>query len=144
MRDYENMLKATEAFEQMSDKYRDITLLKLLNDGTIDIVKAISVYSKYLEDYKRDAAEDIYRLSEIGLNLGENQIKGFSKSKKTDSEKEVMIAWIRTLVSGGGLNGTKFLQEMLEGIDLKAVDEQWYSKFWKLKRPNVPEVEKES
>lgn len=141
MKDYENMQKAAAAFREMSEKYRHATLVLLLTEGTVDMTAAISAYGKYLEDYKRGAEHDIYKLSEIGLRLGEKTFKSLRKVKNPQvADRAVVIAWLRALVSGGGFHETKFLEELLRGIDLKEIDEWWYGQSWKLKQPRVPDA----
>lgn len=139
MQDHQNMLKAIEAFDAMSVEYRQLTLLKLLEKGTVNILEAVSTFGTYLEQYKRNAKHDMYMLSEAGLSLGEATIKKIPtmKKNKTSDPRALAIAQTHTLLSAGGYYGTPFAKRIASYADLKEVDPKWYEQYWKLKQPLV-------
>lgn len=139
MKDYENMQKAVRAFEDIDDpRYRKLALVKMLHDGTIDMLSAISAFGTYLEEFKDNAIHDTHILSQCGLDLGEKQIKKIHQIKD-DSKRQLAIAQANTLLSGGGYHSTKYGNELRTHIDMSEVDEKWYDKSWALRNPIIKE-----
>lgn len=134
----ENIQKALEAFEKMDAQEKRYTLLTLLNEGKINMVDAISAYGSHLEQFKRDAKNDMRKLSEAGLSLGEKAIKRIPAMKSLRPQ-QLAIAQTHTLLSGGGYHTTPYAKELASHADLNKVDKGWYEECWKLAQPNVPQ-----
>lgn len=136
MKDYEEMQKAIKAFEEMSPEYRRATLLKMLHDQTINMADAIKSYGTYLEQYKKDAMHDIYKLSVCGLDLAADKIKRIPKMADTPA-RAVAIAQSESLLNAGGYSGSKFGDELRSYVDISKMDKKWYEQCWALKNPLV-------
>lgn len=132
MEQYQHQRKILELFPELSDKLKYDTLLKLLDEGIIDLASVMVIYAQRLTTYKQEAQQDMETLSRAGLDLAEKEIKKIPAIKSLN-KKQLKTAQVYTLLFAGGYDGTGFVDELKKCIDMSIVDADWYERAWRLK-----------
>jgi hypothetical protein len=124
---------ALEAFGKL--EHHEITWLlrELLLQEKLDIPRLITLHAEYLQDFKHKAQNDIRKLAEAGLTLGEQKIKSinYRGTGERKSKTQLYYALANTLLTAG-YRGTKFNDELRKYVDMSIVDKDWYDDFWRL------------
>lgn len=138
----DNIGKALQAFKDMSSEEAGFVLKKLLDDEVVDFAPIMVLYAQHLQDFKRKAKSDIYKMSEAGLSLAEKKIKSIP-SIKSDSSRRLALAQAKTLISGRGFFETKFIEDLNSRLNFAEIDDKWYQECWAL-RTVAPKPESEA
>lgn len=129
--------KALDLMKRLSEEEKLYVINRLVATEDMSLLTVIYAETKRLELYRQRSREDIRKLAEAGLYLGNKQIKKIP-SIKEKRERQLQAALTRTLLATGIRNGTKSSKEIDANIDFSEINEEWYRECWALE--SVKEV----
>lgn len=122
---------ALESMKSLSEVEKHYVLKRLMLDDALNVLLVVGTYAEYLANFKKDALNDMRKLAEAGITLGEKTIKDLPKNKNPRNEV-LNTALANTLLSVGYV-GTKYNEELKKNIDMSKVKEDWYESTWALR-----------
>lgn len=123
-----------DKIKDMSTSDRQYLLREIFTDEKVSVTELLVARIHSLEQFKVDAKEDIRKIAEAGMELGEREMRRVFKTrgntrKKTDG---FYIAMVRCLLDAGAYRSTEYAKE-LEARDFSSIDRDWYEWNWQPK-----------
>lgn len=124
-------IEVLDAMKRLSNNEKLWVINQLVVGEDLSLLGIIHAEAERLEKFRKKARNDIRKLAEAGMYLGEKQIKKIPTLKEK-RERQLQAALARTLLSTGIREGTKSGEKIKATVDFTEIDEKWYQDCWAL------------
>ena len=121
-----------QKIKSMNTESRQILLNEIFADEKVSATELLVAKIYSLEHYKTNAKNDIRKIAEAGMELGEREMRRVLKTKENTRKKtdDFYLAMVRCLLDAGAYRNTEYAKQ-LEASDYSSIDTEWYEWSWK-------------